>query len=130
VTSGPGLSAPALRVELAPGACCYSLVPAFNIAVGMARQSAVALPWAVALRGRRQALLNPTFADLYPEIPAGIWVTALSASFAVLGGIMAGARSWPPHNGPRVLSDRHFIFRGAGVQETDRTSLTRRAMDP
>ena len=25
-----------------------------------------------ARRGRRQALLNPTFADLYPEIPAGI----------------------------------------------------------
>ena len=96
----------------------------------MARQSAVALPWAVAWRGRRQALLNPTFADLYPEIPPGIWVTALSASFAVLGGILAGARSWPPHDGPRVLSDRHFIFRGAEVQDTDQTSLTRRAMDP
>jgi hypothetical protein len=95
----------------------------------MARQSSVALSWAVALPGRRQALLNPTFADVYPEIPPGIWVTALSASFAILGGVMAGARSWP-HDGPRVLSDRHFIFRGGEVQETDLTILPRRATDP
>ena len=96
----------------------------------MARQFAAALPWAVALRGRRQALLNPAFADVYPEIPAGIWVTAVSASFAILGAVMAGTRSWPPHNGPRVLSDRHFIFRGAEVLAGEPTSVTRRVTDP
>jgi hypothetical protein len=89
----------------------------------------VALPLAVAWRGRRQALLNPAFADVYPEIPAGIWVTAVSASFAILGGVMAGARSWP-HDGPRVLSDRHFIFRGAEVLAGEPTSVTRRVTDP
>jgi hypothetical protein len=95
----------------------------------MARQSAVAVPWADLLHGRRQALLNPAFAHVYPEIPAGIWVTALSASFAILGAIMAGARSWP-HDGTRVLCDQHFIFRGAEIQVSDEPHLTRRATDP
>ena len=64
-----------------------------------------------------------------PGLPAGIWVTALSASFAILGAVMAGARSWP-HHGPRVLCDSHFIFRGAEVLAGEPTSLTRRATDP
>ena len=97
--------------------------------MSIARQSAAALPWAAQWSGRRQALLNPAFAHLYPEIPAGIWVTAISASFAIIGGVMAGARSWP-HDGPRVLSDRHFIFRGAEVLAGESTSLTRRVTDP
>jgi hypothetical protein len=95
----------------------------------MARQSAAALPSADPREGRRQALLDPAFADVYPEIPAGIWVTAVSASFAILGGVMAGARSWP-YDGPRVLSDRHFIFRGAEVLAGEPTRVTRRVTDP
>ncbi|MEP6689405.1 MAG: hypothetical protein ABJC36_13725 [Gemmatimonadales bacterium] len=60
---------------------------------------------------QRQAWLQPEYAEAYPEIPPGIWVTAFSAAWAVLGGVLAGARPWPAP-GPRVLGERHFIFRG------------------
>ncbi len=58
-----------------------------------------------------QVRLHPRYAHLYPEIPPGIWVTATSAAWVVLGGILGRTRSWPCP-GPRVLGQEHFIFRG------------------
>ena len=60
---------------------------------------------------QRQAWLRLRYAAVYPEIPAGVWVTAFSAAWAVAGGVMAGARMWPGR-GQRVLEEDHFVFRG------------------
>ncbi|HUR93708.1 MAG TPA: hypothetical protein VMY76_03935 [Gemmatimonadales bacterium] len=67
---------------------------------------------------QRLAWLRPEFASLYPEIPAGLWVTAFSAALVIVGGVMGGSRSWPGP-GSRVLMNEHFLFRG-GTTRTDR----------
>jgi hypothetical protein len=59
---------------------------------------------------QRQAWLRPEHAAAYPEVPPGIWVTAFSAAWAILGRVVAGARPCPGQG--RVLGDQHFVFRG------------------
>ena len=59
----------------------------------------------------RRARLHPEFADLYPELPAGFWITAWYAA------MKQADRLWLDL-GPRalissrVLRDEHFQFRG------------------
>jgi hypothetical protein len=78
---------------------------------------------------QRQAWLRMEYAATYPEIPAGIWVTAFSAAWAVVGGVLAGARLWSSP-GSRVLGDGHFIFRGGFGRAPGWTGPGSRADDP
>jgi hypothetical protein len=78
---------------------------------------------------QREAWLRPRFAALYPAIPPGVWVTAFSAAWAIEGGIMAGARvrAGP---GPRVLLEKHFVFRGGGGPAPRPKKVGLRLYDP
>jgi hypothetical protein len=67
--------------------------------------------WAFPEPAARLAWLRPEFSTLYREIPPGVWVTAFSAAWVIVGGVLGGTRSWPGW-GPRPLMDQHFIFRG------------------
>ena len=76
----------------------------------------------------RQAWLSPEFARLYPELPAGCWVTAASAAAVIAGAVVARARPWPA-NTSRVLPDAHFRFRG-GEGRGPHLEVRTRATDP
>jgi hypothetical protein len=72
----------------------------------------------------RQALLKSAYAHLYPGIPPGEWQPA-----AVMADMVLAVRPAPRHQGSlgreRVLSERHFLFRGlpsAGTQDDQRRS--------
>jgi hypothetical protein len=58
----------------------------------------------------RQAFLLPTYARLYPELPAGEWIIAREVSRVIRRGVQNQQRPWPSL-GPRVLADDHFLFR-------------------
>ena len=63
------------------------------------------------MREQRRAMLDPEHAELYPELPAGIWMAAWHAA------MKQADRLWLDL-GPRalrlsrVLRDEHFRFRG------------------
>jgi hypothetical protein len=78
---------------------------------------------------QRQAWLRPGYAAMYPEIPAGIWVTVFSAAWAIISGVIAGARPWPG-SGPRVLGEEHFVFRGGFSRAPGWTGPGCRVDDP
>ena len=59
----------------------------------------------------RRAMLQPEYAELYPELPAGFWVAAWYAA------MKAAARVWLDRGSrallsTRVLRDEHFRFQG------------------
>jgi hypothetical protein len=68
------------------------------------------------------------FAEALPWAFGVLWVTALSASFAILGGIMLRARRLP-RDGPRRFSEEHFGFRAAEVPATRRSGMRRKVTD-
>lgn len=94
------------------------MLPAYNVAEELFTAPA-----------QRQVWLRPRYAALYPEIPAGLWVTAFSAAWAIEGGVMAGARPWPGR-GPRVLTEEHFLFRGGISPAPREKGAGRRLCDP
>jgi hypothetical protein len=59
---------------------------------------------------RRQARLRREFAELYPAVPAGIWIEASELGASLLHWITGGGAS--PPLGVRLLPDEHFEFRG------------------
>jgi hypothetical protein len=77
----------------------------------------------------RQAWLNPAFAALYPDLPAGIWMTAVSASSLVVYATLRWGRPWPD-DGPRVLSEAHFRFRGGRARGAEWNGVISRGTDP
>jgi hypothetical protein len=77
----------------------------------------------------REAWLRPEYAALYPEVPAGIWVTVFSAAWTIVCGVMTGARPWPGL-GPRVLGEKHFVFRGGSSRAPGWDGPGCRADDP
>jgi hypothetical protein len=77
----------------------------------------------------RLAWLRPEFATLYPELPAGTWVTARSATLVIAGGVFGGERGWPAP-GSRVLPDQHFLFRSGGRRQRGWTGPLTRMDDP
>lgn len=77
----------------------------------------------------RLAWLRPEFATLYPELPAGVWVTAWSAAWVITGGVYGGARVWPGP-GSRVLPEEHFVFREGGRRPPGWSGLHTRMDDP
>jgi hypothetical protein len=58
----------------------------------------------------RQAFLLPAYAELYPDLPAGVWLSASEVALLVRLGVEREQRPWPS-DGPRVLADEHFLFR-------------------
>lgn len=58
----------------------------------------------------RQAFLLPDYAGLYPELRAGVWITAREVALMIRRGVQSRQREWPSA-GPRVLADEHFLFR-------------------
>lgn len=77
----------------------------------------------------RQAWLDPAFATLYPDLPSGIWMTAVSASSLVVYAALSGSCPWAD-DGPRILSDAHFRFRGGCSRDADWNGVVSRGTDP
>ena len=65
------------------------------------------------IQALREAALKPSVARHYPYLTAGIWApaTQLAEMVAQKRGIRPRSMSRPN----RVLSGRHFLFRGGGL---------------
>ena len=61
---------------------------------------------------RRQARLKPEFAALYPALQPGVWCPAADAAAELLA-LLRGAS---PAIEQRVMTERHFEFRGGPSQ--------------
>lgn len=61
------------------------------------------------MEDRREARLRPEFAELYPVLPPGVWMTASDIGRQLLLWHLATARA--PH-GERLFCEEHFDFRG------------------
>jgi hypothetical protein len=59
----------------------------------------------------RRAMLDPRFADLYPELPPGQWVDAWDAARQCAERLWFERGASALYAG-RVLSDEHFQFQG------------------
>lgn len=59
---------------------------------------------------RRQARLRSEFAELYPAVPARIWIEASEVGASLLRWIAGGGAA--PPLGSRLLPEEHFEFRG------------------
>jgi hypothetical protein len=77
----------------------------------------------------RRAWLDPAFAALYPDLPSGIWMTAVSASSLVVYAALSWGRPWPDDD-PRILSDAHFRFRGGRSRGEGWDGVITRGTDP
>ena len=77
----------------------------------------------------RRAWLDPAFASLYPDLPSGIWMTAASASSLTVYAALSWGRPWPD-DGPRILSDAHFRFRGGHSRGAEWNGVITRGTDP
>ena len=77
----------------------------------------------------RLAWLRPEFASLYPEIPPGAWVTAMSAAWVIIGGVFGRSRAWPG-TGQRVLPQEHFEFLSGTTRSEGWRGPGSRADDP
>jgi hypothetical protein len=66
----------------------------------------------VMIRAFREAALKPSAARVYPYLAVGIWAPAiqLAKMVAEVRGIRTNSMSRPL----RLLSARHFLFRGGG----------------
>jgi hypothetical protein len=64
----------------------------------------------------REARLKPEFADQYPTIPAGRWVSASEVGARLLMYIARGGMV--PEGDGRLLRGDHFEFRGAEQRGT------------
>ena len=81
------------------------------------------------MAGIRRTRLNPKFASLYPELPAGQWIPAWQAT------TRRAERVWG-QDGPeavihsRLLSDEHFDFRGGKPRPSGWYVMPERVSDP
>jgi hypothetical protein len=78
----------------------------------------------------RRARLRPEYAELYPRIASGIWLSARGAAHAVRRELMQRK----PHEltGERLLPDEHFDFRGGRSEPgrgTERRTRTTDCLD-
>lgn len=71
----------------------------------------------------REARLRPAHAGAYPELPAGVWLTAAEISARVL--FIRFTQHGPDALEARPLSDEHFEFRGGWTRETPEQLRTR-----
>jgi hypothetical protein len=65
----------------------------------------------------------------YPELPPGVWVTAMSAAWVVIGSVFGRSREWPGQ-GSRILPDEHFVFRDGTGRSPGWSGPLSRADDP
>jgi hypothetical protein len=63
----------------------------------------------------REAKLRPEFSRLYPALPANEWHPAAAVRCVVVNQSRYGYPRRPLP--PRVLDEKHFLFRGASVAE-------------
>jgi hypothetical protein len=63
----------------------------------------------------REAKLRPEFARLYPVLPANEWYPAAAVRCVVVNQLRYGYPRQPLP--PRVLDEKHFVFRGASPAE-------------
>ena len=61
------------------------------------------------MEDRREARLRPEFAELYPALPAGVWLPASDVGRQLLLWHLATDR---PPGEERLMSEEHFEFRG------------------
>ena len=78
----------------------------------------------------RQARLQVSLSDWYSGITPGQWHHALWVREVALANLRKGEPRWEEREGDRVLSDRHFEFRGGrngpkGVRGVERRMLRR-----
>jgi hypothetical protein len=82
---------------------------------------------------RREARLRREYAAWYPTLSVTAWIAASTAARAVARQLLDGEPEWarPPRwaVGPRLLDDRHFMFRG-GLEGRAPTAHTRREDPP
>lgn len=73
---------------------------------------------------QRQARLNPEFAELYPPLEPGHWISAAVASARML--LWQTRQQGASSLGQRTLDSRHFEFRGGAADpEAERRHGTR-----
>jgi hypothetical protein len=72
----------------------------------------------------RQARLREAHVTWYPIVPPARWQLAQAVRRIVLRQLRFGTPSWEP--GPRILSDRHFEFRGDSAAGTAQGSNVER----
>jgi hypothetical protein len=75
----------------------------------------------------REARLRPEFAYLYPNLVAGEWQAASDVGAKMLLWQLRSGR--PPRLGERLLTEKHFEFRG-GRERGGPTPLRTRSSDP
>ena len=75
----------------------------------------------------REARLRSEYAYLYPNLVAGEWYPASDVGAKLLLWQLRSGR--PPRLGERLLTDKHFEFRG-GRERGEPTPLRTRASDP
>lgn len=63
----------------------------------------------------REAKLRPEFARLYPVLPANEWHPAAAVRCVVVNQSRYGYPRRPLP--PRVLDDKHFVFRGTSAMD-------------
>lgn len=71
----------------------------------------------------RECRLRPEYAEVYEEIPAGVWIPAHELA-AVLVRRASAARRLGVHG--RTMDPAHFEFRGGSPIRQERTVRTRR----
>jgi len=70
----------------------------------------------------REARLKPEYAELYPDVEAGVWYTAATLAEHLLSHFLRqerASRSLPE----RLLDDHHFEFRGQSGIRGSRVQL-------
>jgi hypothetical protein len=75
----------------------------------------------------RRARLRPEYAQLYPRIASGLWLSARVAAQAVRRGLIHSKVH--EATGQRLLPDEHFDFRGGRSEPRSRTDRRTRATD-
>ena len=61
------------------------------------------------MEGRREARLRPEYAELYPVLPPGVWMSASDIGHQLLIWHLATAHA---PGDERLIHEEHFEFRG------------------
>jgi hypothetical protein len=76
---------------------------------------------------QREARLRPEYAEVYAEIPIGLWMAAADLANIIVRRAQA-ARALSLHQ--RTLDPRHFEFRGGASEARPQGARTRRTDSP
>ena len=76
---------------------------------------------------QREARLRPEYAEVYAEIPPGLWMAAADLANIIVRRAQA-ARALSIHQ--RTLDPTHFEFRGGALEARPKGARTRRTDKP